>query len=245
MIILAGGRATRLGGADKPGLTVGGRTLLDAVLAAGTEAGARQAVIVGPSRPGTGRLPGGPPVRFVREEPPGAGPVPALRRGLAGLGHPADPGDPAAAPWLAVLAADLPFLRAGHLRALLAAAAGHDGGGHNGAGHEGAVLTDDEGRAQWLAGCWRTEALRRAAGGYSGASLHGLLAPLRPASVRITPGPGEPPPWLDCDTEADLRRARGWPGTGQGASPGTTTLRSGSPAAKRCTCSATNRAASG
>ena len=205
MIILAGGRATRLGGADKPGLTVGGRTLLDAVLAAGAEAGARQAVIVGPSRPGAGRLMGGPPVRFVREEPPGAGPVPALRRGLDELGHPADPGGPAAAPWLAVLAADLPFLRAEHLRALLAAAAGRDG-----AGHEGAVLTDDVGRAQWLAGCWRTEALRRAAGGYSGASLRGLLAPLRPAGVRITPGPGEPPPWLDCDTEADLRRARDW-----------------------------------
>ena len=241
MIILAGGRATRLGGADKPGLTVGGRSLLDAVLAAGTEAGARQAVIVGPSRPGAGRLPGGPPVRFVREEPPGAGPVPALRRGLDELDHPADPGDPAAAPWLAVLAADLPFLRAAHLRALVAAAAGHDG-----AGHEGAVLSDDEGRAQWLAGCWRTETLRRAASGYSGVSLHGLLAPLRPASVRITPGPGEAPPWLDCDTEADLRRARDWhPRAGQGASPGTTTLRSGSPAANRCTCSATNRAASG
>jgi len=247
MIILAGGRASRLGGADKPGLTVGGRTLLDAVLAAGTEAGARQAVIVGPARPVGGRPPGGPPVRFVREEPPGAGPVPALRRGLGELGHPADPG---AAPWLAVLAADLPFLRAAHLRALLAAAAGGDGAaregaGREGAGHEGAVLTDDEGRAQWLAGCWRTEALRRAAGGYCGASLRGLLAPLRPATVRITPGPGEPPPWLDCDTEADLRRARGWPAGGQGAPPGTTTLRSGSPAANRCTCSATKRAASG
>ena len=216
MIILAGGRATRLGGADKPGLTVGGRSLLEAVLAAGTEAGARQAVIVGPGRPGTGQLPGGPPVRFVREDPPGAGPVPALRRGLDELARPADPGDPAAAPWLAVLAADLPFLRAAHLRALLAAAAGHDaanrdGAGHDGANRDGAVLTDDEGRAQWLAGCWRAEALRRAAGGYSGASLHGLLAPLRPASVRITPSPGEPPPWLDCDTEADLRRARDWP----------------------------------
>ena len=82
MIILAGGRATRLGGADKPGLTVGGRTLLDAVLAAGTEAGARQAVIVGPDRPGIADDAGGPPVRFVREEPPGSGPVPALRRGL-------------------------------------------------------------------------------------------------------------------------------------------------------------------
>ena len=171
--------------------------------------------------------------------------MPALRRGLDELGHPADPDDPVAAPWLAVLAADLPFLRAAHLRALLAAAAGDDAAGDDGAGHDGAVLTDDEGRAQWLAGCWRTAALRRAAGGYSGASLHGLLAPLRPASVRITPGPGQPPPWLDCDTEADLRRARDWPGAGQGASPGTTTLRSGSPAANRCTCSATNRAASG
>ena len=101
---------------------------------------------------------------------------------------------------MAVLAADLPFLRAAHLRALLAAAAGRDG----------AVLADDGGRAQWLAGCWRTGALRRAAAGYQGSSLHGLLAPLRPVSVSLPPGPGEPPPWLDCDTEQDLRRARDW-----------------------------------
>ena len=52
IIILAGGRATRLGGADKPGLVVGGRTLLAAVVAAGTEAGARRVVVVGPDRPG-------------------------------------------------------------------------------------------------------------------------------------------------------------------------------------------------
>ena len=103
--------------------------------------------------------------------------------------------------WVAVLAADLPFLRAAHLRALLAASAGQDG----------AVLTDDGGRPQWLAGCWRAAALRRAVAGYRGASLHGLLSPLRPVSVRIEPGPGEPPPWLDCDTEADLRRARQYP----------------------------------
>ena len=70
------------------------------------------------------------------------------------------------------------------------------------------MLTDDGGRAQWLAGCWRTGALRRAAAGYQGSSLHGLLAPLRPVSVSLPPGPGEPPPWLDCDTEPDLRRAR-------------------------------------
>jgi len=242
MIVLAGGRAARLGGADKPGLVVGGRTLLTAVLAAGAGAGARPVIVVGPYRPigplwpvgpawpgddgpgdgGPQRGPGsGDPSdpRVVREEPPGAGPVPALRRGLAALaalhvdaadaadaGDPGDaadaddPEDVGDAARVAVLAADLPFLRAAHLRALLAASAGQDG----------AVLTDDGGRPQWLAGCWRAAALRHAAASYRGASLHGLLGPLHPVSVRIEPGHGEPPPWLDCDTEADLRRARGW-----------------------------------
>ena len=262
IIILAGGRATRLGGADKPGLVVGGRTLLAAVVAAGTEAGARRVVVVGPDRPDIADDAGGTPVRFVREEPPGAGPVPALRRGFAeltrrrgpaeqtrrrglperalrrGLAEPDRAGGQGAAgePWVAVLAADLPFLRAAHLRTLLAAAADRDG----------AVLTDDEGRAQWLAGCWRTGRCGRAAAGYQASSLRGLLGPLRPVSVSLPSGPGEPPPWLDCDTKQDLRRARDWQArAGQAASPGTTTFCSGSPAANRCTCSATNRAASG
>ena len=239
MIVLAGGRAARLGGADKPGLVVGGRTLLAAVLAAGAGAGARPVIVVGPQGgPGSGE-PSDP--RVVREEPPGAGPVPALRRGLAELaalpgeagdagdardgrneryardardardvrnmrdasdvGDGRDDSDTGETAWVAVLAADLPFLRAAHLRALLAASAGQDG----------AVLTDEGGQPQWLAGCWRVAALRRAVAGYRGASLHGLLSPLHPVSVRIEPGPGEPPPWLDCDTEADLRRARQYP----------------------------------
>ena len=202
MIVLAGGRATRLGGADKPGLVVGGQTLLAAVVTAGTEAGARRVVVVGPDRPGIADARRGGAIRFVREEPPGSGPVPALRRGLAELDDATEqaatePGA-AAEPWVAVLAADLPFLRAAHLRALLAAAANRDG----------AVLADDGGRPQWLAGCWPTAVLRRAVAGYQGSSLHGLLAPLRPVSVSLPPRPGEPPPWLDCDTEQDLRRAQ-------------------------------------
>ena len=134
--------------------------------------------------------------------PPGAGPVPALRRGLA----------EAAEPWAAVLAADLPFLGEAHLGMLLRAAAGH----------HGAVLVDDAGRPQWLAGCWRTEALRRRAAAYDGSSLRGLLGPLAPVLVAVTPGTGEPPPWLDCDTPEDLRRARAWiPGSRQhGNDPG-------------------------
>jgi molybdopterin-guanine dinucleotide biosynthesis protein A len=97
-----------------------------------------------------------------------------------------------------VLAADLPFLREAHIGALMAAAAGH----------RGAILVDGAGRPQWLAGCWRTEDLRRAAAGYQGTSLRGLLGPLAPVLVSLAPAPGEPPPWLDCDTPEDLRRAR-------------------------------------
>jgi molybdopterin-guanine dinucleotide biosynthesis protein A len=183
VIILAGGRGSRLGGRDKPGLVVGQRTLLGSVVAAGTIAGARQIIVVGPQRQGACAG-----ARFVQEEPPAAGPVPALRRGLAEVDQPR----------VAVLAADLPFLRPAHIGALLRAARGHNG----------AVLADDAGRPQWLAGCWRTAVLRRAAAGYRGDSLRGLLGPLAPVLVRLATAPGEPPPWLDCDTPDDLRRAR-------------------------------------
>ena len=184
IIVLAGGRGTRLGGRDKPGLVVGGRTLIGAVVAAGTAAGTGQVVVVGPERAG---LDG---VLFVAEEPPGAGPVPALRRGLAEV----------TSPWVAVLAADLPFLRPDDLASLRRAAAGH----------HGAVLADEEGWPQWLVGCWQTGTLRRAAAAYGGTSLRGLLGPLDPVLVRPAPAPGAPPPWLDCDTPEDLDRARGW-----------------------------------
>ena len=184
IIILAGGGGRRLGGQDKPGLMVGRRTLLGSVVAAGTAAGARQVIVVGPERAG---LDG---VSFVTEEPPGAGPVPALRRGLA----------EATPPWVALLAADLPFLRPDDLGTLRRAAAGN----------YGAVFADDTGRPQWLAGCWQTETLRRAAAGYDGTSLGGLLGPLDPVLVRPAPVSGVPPPWLDCDTPEDLDRARAW-----------------------------------
>ena len=44
-VVLAGGRAARLGGADKPALVVGGQPLLATVLSAATAAGAGQIVI--------------------------------------------------------------------------------------------------------------------------------------------------------------------------------------------------------
>jgi molybdopterin-guanine dinucleotide biosynthesis protein A len=219
-VVLAGGRASRLGGADKPGLVVGARTLLASVVAAADSAGAQRIVVVGPARPELADR-----AAFVREDPPESGPVPALRRGLAQV----------SAPTVAVLAADLPFLRARHLRILLGAwpaerarPARPASPARHGAPVSGVIMVDDGGRRQWLAGCWRTAVLRTAMRAYSGNSLHGLLEPLEPAlltpvqldPVQLDPAQldparsrydlarGEPPPWLDCDTADDLTRAR-------------------------------------
>jgi molybdopterin-guanine dinucleotide biosynthesis protein A len=146
--------------------------------------------VVGSPRPGlAGELAAwGCAVTFTTEQPPGAGPVPALRAGLQLI----------AAPWLILLAADLPFLRDSHLRALLAAATGQQA--------RGAMLVDDQGRPQWLASCWRTADLTAALAGYQGSSLGGVLGPLRP--VEVTVAPEQAPPWLDCDTPQDVAAAR-------------------------------------
>lgn len=199
--MLAGGRAARLGGADKAALLVGTRSLVESVAAAAAGAGARRVVVVGPPRPGLVLAAG--ELRVVREDPPRSGPVPALRRGLSEV----------TAPWVFVLAADLPFIRGGHLSALLATAT-------RAGPAAGAVLADDAGRAQWLAGCWQTEALRAASPGYQGGSLRGLLGPLSPVMLGPAAGQPGPPPWLDCDTEDDVRRARAWSGGPARSGPG-------------------------
>ncbi|WP_263167868.1 DUF6457 domain-containing protein [Streptomyces sp. SCSIO ZS0520] len=143
-VILAGGGARRLGGADKPGLRVGGRRLLDRVLTACADA--ERTVVVAAPRP-TVR-----PVHWTREEPPGSGPVAALAAGLraldGGIGPsarvPASGGGPGGAPgpggerpavtrasaspeaaadpappYVLVLSADLPFLDETVVRRLL------------------------------------------------------------------------------------------------------------------------------
>ncbi|MEU8150553.1 DUF6457 domain-containing protein [Nonomuraea sp. NPDC048901] len=193
-VILAGGQARRLGGVDKPGLSVGARAMIESVVLAA--AGARRVIVVGPERP----LPG---VFFAREDPPGGGPVPALRAGLREV----------TAPRVVLLAGDLPYLRAGHVAELLRASARAAGTSGEGAAAVsgldvgsvggGVVALDDGGREQWLLSLWPAETLRRALDGYTGRSLKGLLGPLIRARVALS---GRA--WFDCDTMDDLEEAR-------------------------------------
>ncbi len=185
-----------MGGADKPGMAVGGTPLLVTAAQAATDAGTSRLIVVGPPRPGVvhealAALAAGRPgwLVCVCEEPAGGGPVAGLRRGLAEV----------SAPWLALLAADLPFFTGAHLTDLLTADPPEAAG---------VVLTDADGRPQWLASCWRTSSLRPALAAYHGSSLHGLLAPLRPVLARLDRPGGPTPPWLDCDTPDDLAAAR-------------------------------------
>jgi molybdopterin-guanine dinucleotide biosynthesis protein A len=191
-VVLAGGRGTRLGGMDKPGLVVGGQTLLGAVVSAVTSAGADRIVVVGPQRTGDLSAGAGGQVRYVREDPPGRGPVAALACGL----------EQVSAPLVVLLAADLPFLRPAHVTRLLTALVAQE--------DTGVVLLDDSVRPQWLVSGWPAARLRGALDRYPGSSLGGLLGPLDPVLLPDETPPGEPPGWLDCDTAGELRQAREW-----------------------------------
>ncbi|MFJ3829360.1 NTP transferase domain-containing protein [Streptomyces sp. NPDC090046] len=180
-IVLAGGAARRLGGADKPALSVGGRALLDRVLDACPDA--RTTVVVG------GRRPTARPVDWTREDPPGGGPVAALDAGLRRT----------TAELVLVLSADLPFLDRETVRALLDAP-----------GADGAMLRDPDGRDQPLVAAYRAEPLRREIallatehGNLTGLPLRALTAELDLA--RIT---SRPLASFDCDTWDDLAVAR-------------------------------------
>lgn len=177
-VVLAGGGAVRLDGADKAAVEIAGRTLLEHALEALVDV--PDVVVVGEQVP-TSR-----PVSFVREEPPGGGPAAAVLAGLRGFPH--------APAQVVVLAVDMPFVTAGTVRRLLAAATG-----------DGARLVDRDGRRQQLCAAYSVAALRGRAGesdvhGWSmGRLLHGLAA---------TDVPAEGEEAFDVDTWDDVRRAR-------------------------------------
>lgn len=166
-IIVAGGRGARMGGIDKPGLDLGGRSLRARAIAAARAAGCAPVVHVGAEVDG--------------------GPVTALAAGLDHLSG-------ADAVHVLVLAGDL--VRPERVIAALAVAAGPRAllgrGGPAGAldgrvdladdHRDGVVLVDPDGRPQWLAGRYRIGALRaalaRLPGGARNASWRALAAAL-------------------------------------------------------------------
>jgi molybdopterin-guanine dinucleotide biosynthesis protein A len=183
-VVLTGGTAVRLGGADKATIELGGRTLLEHALAA--TADAEETVVVGPPML-TGR-----PVTWTREDPPGGGPAAGALAGLDALAAPPE--------LVCVLAVDMPRFTAQTLERLVTALAASGDA-------EAACLVDDAGRWQWLAGVYRYDALAGVRpvdrDAEHGLPLRRLLEPLRILGV-----PAVADEARDVDTCADLRDLR-------------------------------------
>ncbi|WP_151526285.1 molybdenum cofactor guanylyltransferase [Serinicoccus kebangsaanensis] len=193
LVVLAGGRATRLGGQDKAALVVGGSTLLERVL--GADLGGRTVVV--------GDTPVPADVTRTTEQPPGGGPVAGIGAGLdalAGMPRPGSPARPLGPPaWVAVCAVDQP----GAARALGAL---RETVGSLPEEVE-AVCPRVEGRAQWLLAIYRRAALdaaRESLPQLHGASVRSLVSGLRWHEVGL-----DPADLGDVDTWEDVRRWRG------------------------------------
>jgi molybdopterin-guanine dinucleotide biosynthesis protein A len=179
-LVLAGGRARRLGGIDKALIEIRGVTMLDRVLGAAAPH-CDQLVVVG--RPRETTVPG---VRFTIEPEPGGGPVPAVAAGLDRVQE---------AEEVAVLAVDLPLLRDEHVRTLFV--------GLEGEGVAAVAAADNWGRANPLLAAYRADALRAALDGAGAGDPAARMLPLATVIVNL----GEAGT-LNVNQPDELERAR-------------------------------------
>jgi molybdopterin-guanine dinucleotide biosynthesis protein A len=180
-VILTGGTAARMDGIDKASIEVGGVTLLERALAA--TMAALEVVVVGSEVP-TSR-----PVTWTREEPPLGGPAAGILAGLDRFLRTPD--------LVCVLAVDMPKVNAGTVARLTWAV-------ERDAGVDGAVLVDDAGKRQTLAGVYRTSSLHGARPAdreqEHGLAVRRLVGLLRLAEVPVVGDEAQ-----DIDSWKDLR----------------------------------------
>lgn len=193
-VVLTGGTARRMGGADKAALEIAGVTLLERALAA--TVAALEVVVVGTP------VPTSQPVTWTREKPPGGGPAAGLLAGIDRLSA-----SDRSLDLVVVLAVDMPRIDAGTVARLTWAVenAPPDGpGGTGGTGVDGAVLVDAAGRRQTLAGVYRLSSLH-ATRPEDPQAEHGLPVRSLVDGLRLVEVPVVGDEARDVDTWADLR----------------------------------------
>lgn len=207
VIVLAGGRSSRLDGVAKASLLLHEQTLLQHAIEAARTARGR-IVVVGPETD-----PFGTDVSFTREHPVFGGPAAAIAAGLRTLHEqPAGPSDdvPQPAAFVAVLACDMPFA-APALAAVLAAAETTHGSDDDRTGDpDGWVAVDELGRAQHLLAVYRVASLEhriaaleagRPSHDLDGVAVRHLVADLVLQTVVVPAGGSD-----DVDTWSDAAR---------------------------------------
>ncbi|MCZ4497833.1 MAG: molybdopterin-guanine dinucleotide biosynthesis protein [Marmoricola sp.] len=182
-VVLTGGSAVRLSGADKASIELGGLTLLEHALGALLDID--EVVVVGDPVPTTR------PVTFTREDPAGGGPAAGL---LAGMGSFARRPD-----LLVVLAVDMPLITSNTIRRLLDAVP-------DGSPADGAALIDGSRKLQYLCAVYAVGALERVRPPYE--EEHGLSMKRLVAGLRLEHVPAFGPESRDVDTWDDLLALR-------------------------------------
>jgi molybdopterin-guanine dinucleotide biosynthesis protein A len=183
-VILTGGTAARLDGADKASLEIDGVTLLERALHA--VMAALDVVVVGEQVP-TSR-----PATFTREDPPHGGPAAGLLAGLDRLRPGLD--------LVCALAVDMPRVEAGTVARLTWAVEGDPE-------VDAACLVDDAGRRQPLAAVYRVPALQ-AARPAAREDEHGLAMHRLVGGLRLVEVPAIGAEARDVDTWDDVRSLR-------------------------------------
>lgn len=177
-IVVAGGRATRMGGVDKAAARIGGTRLIDVLLselrAQHPAPATRDTVVV--SARGL-EVPG---ARVVAEQPPFGGPVAAIAEGVAALDCDA----------VAILAVDAPF--APRLLPVLSDALGR---------HDVAAIRAADGYLQPLCAVWNAASLRTALAAFDSPAGIPVKALFNGADLVEVPGTGAE---RDADTLAEL-----------------------------------------
>lgn len=156
VIILSGGRSRRFGGVHKPGVLLGGRSVISRIIAAVRSAVPEAGIWLAGSGDGLSQLEQA-SVHTVREEPIFSGPLAGIDAGVHAIGRQVEQtpdvqrrgGD--VMDVTLVLAGDMPLVSSDHLRSLLAAC--REAGGP-------AAGVDDRGKLQFLCAAWPTDLLR-------------------------------------------------------------------------------------
>lgn len=184
-VVLTGGSAVRLQGADKAGIEIAGVTLLEHALGALAEVPeVIEVVVVGEEVPTTR------PVTFRREDPPGGGPGAGLLAGLGGFAR--------RPRQVLVLAVDMPMVTAATVRRLADAL--------KDPAVDGAMLVDADGRAQYLCGIYDVVRLLELAPSYE--ERHGIAVRRLLAGLRLVEVPAVGAEARDVDTWEDLLQLR-------------------------------------
>ncbi len=184
VLVCIGGRSRRMNGVSKPDLRIGTETILERLVHA--TSGAAQHLAVGHRDTALPPLPE--TVSHFVERPPYSGPAFALAQAAMTV--------PRHQPWIALLAGDLPYFDSAAFTALRCAARPD----------RVTAFTDETGRPQWLTALWpRSLLVDQAETVEPNGPMRSLYQEVEIQSLTWNESPR---PWQDCDTFAELHRAR-------------------------------------